>query len=147
MRGFDSLYPLIVSIYMNHIDIDNAPLAYIGDSPIAGKGLFAEIPFLEGEIILNYVPWFRTFYRIKWNDLTEFQTNHNWMIPIDEEWCLTSDPISKIHYFNHSRNPNCKWLIEQGIIKAARYIPLNEELTIDYRVEYRPNRKKFPEWI
>jgi hypothetical protein len=132
---------------MNHIDIDNAPLTYIADSLIAGKGIFSKIPFSEGEIILNYVPWFRTFYKLRWNDLTEYQINHNWLIPCDEEWCLTSDLISKIHYFNHSRNPNCKWLIPQGTIKAARYIQENEELTIDYRLEYRPNREKFPDWV
>jgi SET domain-containing protein len=126
-----------------NIEIDNAPLAYIKESKIQGKGLFAEVPFLEGEVILNYVPWFRTFYKIKWEDLTKYQISYNWYIPVDEEWCLTSDIHSKFHYFNHSRNPNCKWLIQQGIIKAARYIPVNEELTIDYRVEYRPNRVSF----
>jgi len=129
------------------IEIDNAPLAYIGDSSIAGKGLFAEIPFITGDLIVDYRPFMDTFYKLKWNDLTEYQISHNWYIPVDEEWCLTSDIHSKFQYFNHSRNPNCKWLIQQGIIKAARYIPLNEELTIDYRVEYRPNRKGFSDWI
>jgi len=129
------------------IDIDNAPLAYIGHSPIAGFGVFAEIPFIKGEIILDYNPFMDTFYKIKWEDLTEYQTSHNWMIPVDDEYCLTSDPVSKIHYFNHNQNPNCEWDIPNGIIKAARYIPVNEELTIDYRVEYRPNRKGFPDWI
>jgi hypothetical protein len=129
------------------IDIDNAPLTYIGHSPIAGFGVFAEIPFLKGEIILDYRPFIDTFYKIKWSDLTEYQTSHNWMIPINDEYCLTSDPVSKIHYFNHNQNPNCEWNIKEGIIKAARYIPLNEELTIDYRVEYRPNRQNFPNWI
>jgi hypothetical protein len=129
------------------VEIDNAPLAYIGHSPIAGFGVFAEIPFLKGEIIVDYRPFMDTFYKIKWTDLNEYQTSHNWMIPIDDEYCLTSDPVSKIHYFNHNRNPNCEWIIKEGIIKAARYIPHGEELTIDYRVKYRPNRESFPEWI
>jgi SET domain-containing protein len=132
---------------VDQIEIDNAPLAYIGNSPIAGLGVFAEIPFITGELILDYNPFMDTFYKIKWEDLTEYQTSHNWMIPIDDEYCITSDPVSKIHYINHNRNPNCEWNIKEGIIKAARYIPLNEELTIDYRVEYRPNREKFPDWI
>jgi hypothetical protein len=129
------------------LQIDNAPLTYIGVSPIAGKGIFAEIPFLKGETILDYNPFKDTFYKSKWVDLTKFQTDHNWMIPIDDEYCLTSDPVSKIHYFNHNRNPNCEWLIPEMKIKAARYIPHGEELTIDYRVEIRPNRDKFPDWI
>ena len=129
------------------VEIDNAPLTYIGNSPIAGYGVFSEIPFIKGDIILDYKPFMDTFYKIKWNDLTEYQTSHNWMIPIDEEYCLTSDPISKIHYFNHNQNPNCDWNIKGGLIIANRYISLNEELTIDYRIEYRPNRERFPDWI
>jgi hypothetical protein len=132
---------------MNHIDIDNAPLTYIGHSPIAGSGIFAEIPFITGDVILDYRPFMDTFQKIKWEDLNEYKTIHNWIIPIDDEYCLTSDPISKIHYFNHDRNPNCEWNIKEGTITASRYIPLNEELTIDYRVEYIHNRKEFPSWI
>ena len=122
-------------------------MTYIGNSPIAGSGVFAEIPFLTNEIILDYRPYMDTFYKIRWNDLTEEQISRNWLIPIDDVYCLTSDKTSKIHYFNHDRNPNCIWDIKEGIIKAGRYIPCNQELTIDYRVEYRPNRKTWPEWI
>jgi hypothetical protein len=130
-----------------NVEIDNAPLAYIGDSTIAGYGVFAKNTFVKEDIILDYRPFMDTFYKIKWSDLNRYQTSHNWMIPINEEYCLTSDPISKIHYFNHSRNPNCEWDIKEGIIKAARYIEIDEELTIDYRIEYRPTRENFPEWI
>jgi len=145
-REFDSLMAHLISIYMK-IDIDNAPLTYIGHSPIAGLGVFAEIPFITGDTVLDYRSFMSTFYKMKWEDLNEYQTSHNWMIPIDDEYCLTSDPISKIHYFNHNRNPNCEWNIKEGTIKAARYIKIDEELTIDYRVEYRPNRKSFADWI
>jgi len=130
-----------------NLEIDNASNARIGKSSIEGVGVFADIPFLTGEVILDYRPFFDTFYKIAWKDLTLFQTEHNWMIPINDEYCLTSDPISKIHYFNHSRTPNCIWNIKEGTIKAARYIPFGDELTIDYRIEYRPTRKEFPEWV
>jgi SET domain-containing protein len=33
------------------------------------------------------------------------------------------------------------------VITAARDIKAGEELTIDYRLEKRSNRTKFPEWI
>lgn len=132
---------------MIRLDIDNAPLTYIGTSPIAGHGVFAEIPFIKGDIILDYRPYMESFYKIKWNDLKQEQIDHNWLIPIDESYCLTSDQVSKIYYINHNKNPNCEWKIKEGLIIAARYITIGEEITIDYRVEERPNRIKFPDWI
>ena len=129
------------------LDIDNAPLAYIADSQIEGKGLFALNGFNKGDIILDYRPFKDTFIKIAWKDLTQYQTNHNWMVPIDDEYCLTSDPVSKIHYVNHSREPNGDWRISDMIILAARDIQKDEEIFIDYRLEYRPTRTQWPEWI
>ena len=129
------------------IDIDNAPLTYVGDSLIEGKGLFALNGFIKGDIILDYTPFKETFIKTLWKDLTKYQTNHNWMIPIDDEYCLTSDPVSKIHYVNHSRTPNGDWQIDNMLILAAKDILKDEEIFIDYRLEYRPTRIKWPEWI
>jgi SET domain-containing protein len=127
--------------------IDIAPLTYVSDSHIAGKGLFSEVPFLSGEMVLDYRPLFNEFYKIRWTELNEYQISHNWYVPINEEYCSTCDIQSKFIYFNHSRNPNCEWKINEGLILASRYIPSNQELTIDYRVEYRPNRQSFLDWI
>jgi hypothetical protein len=129
------------------VDIDNAPLTYIRDSPIEGKGLFALNGFKKGDIILDYTLFKDTFIKTLWKDLTIYQTSHNWMIPIDDEYCLTSDPISKIHYINHSRNPNGDWQICNMLITAAKNILKDEEIFIDYRIEYRPTRQQWPEWI
>jgi hypothetical protein len=129
------------------VDIDNAPLAYIGDSLIEGKGLFALNGFNKGDIILDYTLFKDTFVKTSWKDLTRYLTSHNWMIPIDDEYCLTSDPISKIHYVNHSREPNGDWQIANMLIVAAKNILKNEEIFIDYRLEYRPTRTQWPKWI
>ena len=130
-----------------NVDIDNALLAYIADSQIEGKGLFALNGFNKGDIILDYTPFKDTFVKILWSDLTRYQISHNWMIPVDDKYCLTSDPISKIHYVNHSREPNGDWQISNMLIVAAKDIQRDEEIFIDYRLEYRPTREVWPEWI
>jgi SET domain-containing protein len=128
-------------------DIDNASDTYIGQSDVEGLGLFAAKSFAQGDIILDYRPFQETFYKISWSKLTEYQINHNWLIPLDENFCLTSDSISKIHYVNHSRLPNGDWQIANMIIVANKDILKDEEIFIDYRNEYRPTRQQWPEWI
>jgi SET domain-containing protein len=129
------------------VDIDNAPLTYIGGSQVEGKGLFSLNGFNKGDIILDYTPFKDTFIKTLWKDLSHYQTQHNWIIPVDDEYCLTSDSISKIHYVNHSREPNGDWQIANMLIVAARDIQKDEEIFIDYRLEYRPTRTQWPEWI
>jgi len=129
------------------VAIDNAPDTYIGASKIEGQGLIATDGFNKGEIILDYRPFIHTFYKIKWSDLSVYQCNHNWLVPIDDDYCLTSDLSSKIFYVNHSRSPNANWYIKDYIITASTDIKPNEEITIDYRLELRPNRGVFPDWI
>jgi SET domain-containing protein len=132
---------------MISVEEDNAQGAYIGRSVISGYGLFAKDCILKDEIVLDYRPFYNSFYKIKYSDLTEQQINKNWHIPLCNEYCLTNDRTNKIHYINHSRTPNCSWYIEDFIIKAARDIMKDEELLIDYRKESRPNRTAWPDWI
>ena len=39
------------------------------------------------------------------------------------------------------------WHIKEKYITAVRDIEAGEEITIDYRLEERSNRTKFPDWI
>ncbi len=48
---------------------------------------------------------------------------------------------------NHSRSPNCEWLIPEKVLVANKEINIGDEITIDYREEVRPTREKWPEWI
>ena len=51
--------------------LDNAPLTYISNSHINGQGLFAEIPFLRGEVVLNYALFPEAWYECKYEELSE----------------------------------------------------------------------------
>jgi SET domain-containing protein len=129
------------------VEEDNAPNTYIKNSSINGFGLFAAKDFFKGEIIVDYNKFTKNFYKIEWAKLKPGQYNKNWLIPLDEVFCLTNDKSNKIHYINHSRTPNCNWLIKDLLIVSNQNILKDEELFIDYRLEYRPNREQFPEWI
>jgi SET domain-containing protein len=129
------------------IEEDNALDAYVKESSIEGYGLFASKDFKKGELIVDYNLFPENWYEMKYVDLSEKQIRKNWYVMIDSESCITSDKFSKFSYINHSRNPNCFWDVDKGIIFADRDIQKDEELFIDYRLEPRPNRVKFPDWI
>jgi SET domain-containing protein len=129
------------------LDEDNAPDTYVKESGVSGLGIFAVRNFKKDEVIFDYNNFEDSWFKIKFEDLTESQISKNWYVPLDSEWCLTNDKYSKFSYINHSRNANCKWLVRDRLILAARAIQKDEELFIDYRVEERPNRKKYPSWI
>jgi SET domain-containing protein len=129
------------------IEEDNAPDTYIKESSIGGFGLFAAKNFSKDDVIVNYNNFVKNFYKLKWTKLKPEQYNKNWLIPLDEDFCFTNDKSCKFHYLNHSRTPNCDWYILKLLVIATKDIKKIEELFIDYRVEYRPNRVRYPEWI
>jgi SET domain-containing protein len=129
------------------VEEDNAIDTYIKSSSIDGNGLFATKAFQVNEIVLDYRPYSSNWYKLKWKDLSSTQISKNWYIYIDDEFCLTTDKISKFSYINHSRTPNCTWLIDSKIIIAYKSIAKDEELFIDYRLEKRPSRTSYPDWI
>jgi SET domain-containing protein len=118
---------------------------YISASKIEGNGLFSKRDIKKNEIIVDYrnLQW----YTLNVDQLTEYQINRNWLIMLGEGMCETTDTIKELYYMNHSRNPNTNWYIKEKYITAARDIKAGEELTIDYRLEERSNRTKFPDWI
>jgi SET domain-containing protein len=129
------------------IEEDNAPDTYVKESTIEGYGLFASKDFNEGELIVDYTLFSDSWYEMKYIDLNQEQIRKKWYVMIDSEICITSDKFSKFSYMNHSRNANCDWKIQDRKIFANRNIKKGEELFIDYRLEPRPNREKFPDWI
>lgn len=129
------------------IEIDNAPDTKVKASFTEGWGLFADKDFKKGEIIMDFNPFLEHWYKLKYKDLSEEQIRKNWYVMIDEEWCMTCDKWSKFSYINHSRKPNCLWLVSERIIKADKDITKGDELFVDYRLEPRPSRTEYPKWI
>jgi hypothetical protein len=121
-------------------------MKYLAASKIQGKGLFVSIPIYKGTVLVDY-RHIEDWYQLDVSQLTDYQINHNWIIMIDDNICETTDIIHDLNYMNHSRTPNTDWHIKEKYITAARDIEAGEELTIDYRLEERSNRIKFPDWI
>jgi len=118
---------------------------YVNFSNIEGKGLIAKVDLKKDEVIVDYrnLVW----YTLNVHQLTEYQINRNWLIMLEENMCETTDTIKELYYMNHSRTPNTNWYIKEKYITAAKDIKAGEEITIDYRLEERSNRIKFPAWI
>ena len=57
-----------INKFMFFIEEDNAPDTYIEKSPIGGFGLFASKNFNKDEIILDYNPFIKGFYKINWKE-------------------------------------------------------------------------------
>jgi hypothetical protein len=129
------------------IDNDDAPFTYVKDSEVEGYGLFAAKNIKKNDLVIDYRMFPKDWCKIRYSDLTEEQIRKNWYVMLNGEECITSDKYSKFSYINHSRTPNCEWVLSIHKIIANRDIEKDEELFIDYRLEPRPNRVSFPEWI
>lgn len=127
--------------------LDNAPACYVKSSPIHGMGLFADIPFLKGETVLNYALFPDIWYECQYTDLSEEKRKKRCYIMINNEKCITTDKKTKFSYVNHCREANCNYDFKNRLLKASRLIYPNEEITIDYRTEPLPNGENFPDWI
>ena len=129
------------------IDNDDAPFTYVKESGVEGYGLFAAKNIKKNDLVIDYRMFPKDWRKIRYSDLTEEQIRKNWYVMLNGEECIASDKYSKFSYINHSRTPNCEWVLSIHKIIANRDIEKDEELFIDYRLEPRPNRVSFPEWI
>jgi SET domain-containing protein len=129
------------------IENDDAPYTYVDKSIVEGYGLFASKDFKKNDLVIDYRLFPRDWRKILFTELTEEQIRKNWYVMLNDEECITSDKWSKFSYINHSREPNCDWVLSIHKIIANRDIKSGEELFIDYRLEPRPNRVSFPDWI
>jgi len=129
------------------IDNDDAPFTYVKTSTTEGLGLFAKEGIKKNDLVIDYRLFPRDWRKVLFTELSEEQIRKTWYVMLSNEECITSDKWSKFSYINHSREPNCDWVLSFHKIIANRDIPKDEELFIDYRLEPRPNRVSFPEWI
>ena len=129
------------------LDNDDAPFTYVKESSVEGYGLFAAKTIRKGDLVIDYAMFPKDWYKTRYIHLSEEQILKHWYVMLDDEDCITSDKYSKFSYINHSKNPNCDWEIKIRKIIANKDIYRDEELFIDYRIEPRPNRVSFPEWI
>lgn len=126
--------------------IDDAPLCYIGESNIEGKGLRANRPILNGQLVVNY--GLCPFDRKLFSDLTQEEINKCRWVGLTEEICLVPLSVSiKFFYANHSNNPNCLWITEKCSLFANKDIDINEEITYDYTLDIKPKNWPKPSWI
>lgn len=129
------------------IDNDDAPYTYVKESAVEGYGLFAAKDIKKHDLVIDYRMFPKDWRKILFTELSEEQIRKNWYVMLNTEECITSDKWSKFSYINHSREPNCDWVLSFHKIIANRDIPKDEELFIDYRLEPRPSGVSFPEWI
>lgn len=129
------------------IENDDAPDTHVEKSNVSGYGLFASKDFNKGDLVIDYRMFPRDWYKILYIQLSEEQIRKNWYVMLSDEECITSDKWSKFSYINHSREPNCDWVLSIHKIIANRDIKAGEELFIDYRLEPRPNRVAYPDYI
>lgn len=99
---------------------DDNPLAYVGDSPIHGQGLFARRAIAVDEYIGTYrgratlsdsmhVLWIWNEQRERWEGI---------------------DGDNEMRFLNHADQPNADWW--GADLYAIRAIAKNEEITFDY---------------
>ena len=98
----------------------------------AGFGLYAARTFAEGEPVIEY-----TGRHIPTREADKLKTRY--LFEIDRHWTIDGSARSNTaRYINHSCDPNCEALLEDGrvMLYALREIRAGEELTFDYGEEY-----------
>jgi SET domain-containing protein len=106
-------------------------------SAIQGRGVFAAGPIAKGARIVEY-----TGKRISHEeadaqsqDDDPAHDHHTFLFAVDDAICIdASDGGNEARFINHSCDPNCEVVIEDGrvFIHALRDIARGEELLYDY---------------
>ncbi|HEU4564167.1 MAG TPA: SET domain-containing protein-lysine N-methyltransferase [Gemmatimonadaceae bacterium] len=120
----------------------------LGRSPIAGRGAFAVRRIPKGTRIIEY-----TGERItpevadeRYDD-DAMEVHHTFLFTLDDETIIDAAVRGNAaRFINHSCEPNCEAVIEEGriFIEALRDITAGEELTYDYAYERQGRFRK--EW-
>lgn len=101
-------------------------------APGRGKGLFALVPIKKGDFIIEY-----TGTRIP-TDVADTLTTR-YLFDLEDGTTLDGSAMSNTaRWMNHSCDPNCEALLEDGriMLYAEKDIAKGEELTFDYGAEY-----------
>lgn len=101
-------------------DYDTNPLAYVGDSPIHGRGLFARRRIRVDDYIGTYE-----------GPATRTDGMHVlWLYDEDTEQWEGINGKNEMRFLNHSPDPNAEWWDDE--LYAIRDIEPGEEITFDY---------------
>ena len=111
----------------------------IRESEVQGKGGFAITKIRKGQRIIEYTgEIISTDEEAERYDDENMDRHHTFLFSIDEDWTIDAGTIgSDAKYINHSCDPNCEAVNEDGhiFIEAVRTIQPGEELNYDYSYE------------
>jgi uncharacterized protein len=101
----------------------------VGESPISGLGLFAADSIESGRVVIRLGG--RLLSTSQLEDLIVASSQYVDTLTVSEGLHLVLPPNTKVHYGNHSCDPNL-WHVGPYEIAARRLIEGGEEVTIDY---------------
>ena len=99
---------------------DDNPRAYVAESPIHGKGLFARVAIAADDYIGTY----------EGPDTLEDGMHVLWLWNEDNDRWEGIDGRNEMRFLNHARPPNAEWY--DNDLYALRDIEAGEEITFDY---------------
>ncbi|ONI67441.1 hypothetical protein BWI15_30390 [Kribbella sp. ALI-6-A] len=105
------------------------PHLAVGESGIAGQGLFATAPIAAGEVVAVLAG--RKVSTAELNELLQHPPVDTITLEDDLHLVLPGDPRPVIAYGNHSCDPNT-WWTDAVTLTARRDIVAGEEVTSDY---------------
>jgi len=112
----------------------------VAPSGIHGQGVFARVPILAGERIMEYVG-----ERIsKAESLVRCEAGNPFIFDLDEEWDIDgSVDWNPARFVNHSCSPNCEVECIEGRLWMSALCPIaaGEELTYNYGYEFTEYRE------
>ena len=119
---------------------DKSPLIEVRKSKIQGRGVFATRYIRKGRRITEYLgePITHDEADTRYDDRNG--RHHTFLFILDDETVLDAKHGgSDARYINHSCEPNCESVIEDGHIwiEALKAIPENGELLYDYQFEWQ----------
>jgi uncharacterized protein len=101
----------------------------VRDSSISGRGLFAAAPIEQGRVVIRLGG--RLVATAELGDLLLTSPLYVDTLTIYEDVHLVLPPGTKVHFGNHSCDPNL-WHTGPYEIAARRSIEVGEEVTVDY---------------
>jgi hypothetical protein len=117
-----------------------APLFEVRRSPIQGRGVFATANIRKGKRITEYLGEPITHEEADRRYDDNNGRHHTFLFILDDKTVLDArHEGNDARYINHSCDPNCESVIEDGHIwiEALRSIPKETELTYDYQFEWQ----------
>ena len=104
----------------------------VGDSPIAGRGLFALTTLEEGTVVIRLSG--RLVGTEELRRLIGTSEHYVDTLTVFEDVHLVLPPATVVHYGNHCCDPNL-WHLGPYEIAARRQVRAGEELTVDYATQ------------